>query len=255
MEGISEKVVVFAGAGGIATATAEYIGKGGGKVVIGDAVQGAAEHAVAACSEAGGEGVATTVDISDKSEVNALIDLAISTYGRIDGLFNVAANLAPEEVVADSNIVDIDLDVWKRNIDINLTGYMLTCRYAIPHMIDAGGGSIVNTISDAVYGGMEVNVAYQATKAGISAMNRHIARAYGKSGIRANCVSPGMVMTERNKRDVPAEFLDGLLANTPSFRHGEPGDLGATVAFLLSDMSQWITGQIFNVDGGVVMRA
>src|SRR5206468_518134 len=107
---------------------------------------------------------------------------------------NVAANIHPDEVARDTNVVEIDLADWQRNIDVNLTGYLLTLRHALPHMIAAGGGSVVNTISDGMYGGMEDKVAYQTTKAGISAMTRHVARKYGKAGIRANCLSPGLVL-------------------------------------------------------------
>ena len=85
--------------------------------------------------DAGGDGVAAVLDISNAEQVKNLIDLAIDKFGKINGLFNVAANIHPEEVAKDTNPVDIDLEVWRRNIDINLTGYMLTSKYAIPHRI------------------------------------------------------------------------------------------------------------------------
>ncbi|WP_437384115.1 SDR family NAD(P)-dependent oxidoreductase [Plantibacter flavus] len=255
MEGLSGKVIVFAGAGGIATATASLLGAGGATVVVSDVVLSSAEHTVQACKDAGGDGIATVADISDETQVKALVDLAIGTYGRIDGLFNVAANIGPEDVAQDTNVVDIDVAAWQRALDVNLTGYMLTSKHVVPHIIAAGGGSVVNTISDAVYAGMEVNVAYQATKAGISAMTRHIARKYGKDRVRANSVAPGLVLTEQTKRTMPEGYADIILSTTPSWRHGEPRDLGAMVAFLLSDHAEWVTGQVINVDGGVVMRA
>lgn len=254
MEGLKDKVIVFAGAGGIATATAKFLGAGGAKVVVSDVVAASAEHTVRVARDAGGEGVAITVDISDEDQVKSQIDLAISEYGRIDGLLNVAANIHPDEVARDTNVVDIDLAAWQRTIDVNLTGYLLTLKHAFPHMIAGGGGSVVNTISDAVYAGMADKVAYQVTKAGVSAMTRHIARKYGKDGIRANSVAPGLVLTEATKLNLPHEYRDMILATTPAARHGEPGDLGAAMAFLLSDLSEWITGQVLCVDGGAVMR-
>ena len=199
MEGLKDKVIVFAGAGGIATATAKYLGQGGAKVVAGDVVLASAERAALTCGEAGGDGVAVVTDISDEEQVKNLVELALSTYGRIDGLFNVAANLSPQEVARDTNVVDIELAAWRRTLDVNLTGYLLTCKHTIPHIIAAGGGSVVNTISAAVYGGMPVNVAYQATKAGVGALTRHIARKYGRQRVRANSVSPGLVLTEQLK--------------------------------------------------------
>ena len=254
MEGLKGKVIVFAGAGGIATATAQYLGEGGAKVVAGDVVLASAERAARTCADAGGEAVAAVADISDEEQVKNLIELALGTYGRIDGLFNVAANLSPEEVARDTNVVDIELDAWRRTLDVNLTGYLLTCKHAIPHIIAAGGGSVVNTISAAVYGGMPVNVAYQATKAGVGALTRHIARKYGKQRVRANSVSPGLVLTEQLKQHLPQEVRDEVLKTTPSFRHGEPADIGAMAAFLLSDLGEWVTGQAICVDGGTTMR-
>ena len=254
MEGLKDKVIVFAGAGGIATATARYLGQGGAKVVVGDVLLASAELTARTCGDAGGEGVAAVADISDEEQVKNLIELALSRYGRIDGLFNVAANLSPEEVARDTTVVDIELAAWQRNLAVNLTGYLLTCKHAIPRIIEAGGGGVVSTISAAVYGGMATNVAYQATKAGVGALTRHIARTYGKQRVRANSVSPGLVLTEQLKGFLPADVRDQVLQTTPSFRHGEPADIGAMAAFLLSDLGEWVTGQAICVDGGTTMR-
>ncbi|MGW2285630.1 SDR family NAD(P)-dependent oxidoreductase [Streptomyces phaeochromogenes] len=255
MEGLKNKVVVLAGAGGLATATARFLGAGGATIVVSDVVEASAEATLRAVRDAGGEGVAMVVDISDEEQVKSQIDRAMKEYGRIDGLFNVAANIHPEEVAKDTNVVDIDLAAWQRTIDVNLTGYLLTLKHAMPHMIEGGGGSVVNTLSGAAYAGMADKVAYSVTKAGIGALTRHVARKYGKDGIRANGVAPGLVMTEATKLNLPEEFRDMILTTTPAPRHGRPQDIGATVAFLLSDLSEWITGQILSVDGGTTMRA
>lgn len=254
MEGLQDKVIVFAGAGGIATATARFLGAGGAKVVVGDVSLASAERTVQAAVESGGEGIATTIDISDEAQVAALIELAVSRYGRLDGLFNVAANIDPAEVERDTNVVDIDLAAWQRTIDVNLTGYLLTLRYAVPHLITSGGGSIVNTSSEAVYAGMEDKVAYSATKAGVTALTRHVARKYGKQGVRCNTVSPGLVLTEQTEANLPEDFRQAILASTPAPRNGTPADIGATVAFLLSEQAEWVTGQVFSINGGTTMR-
>jgi NAD(P)-dependent dehydrogenase (short-subunit alcohol dehydrogenase family) len=255
MEGLQDKVVVFAGAGGIATATAELLGAGGATIVVSDVVEASAERTAQAARDAGGEAIALIADISDESQVNAQIERTIKEYGRIDGLFNVAANLHPDQVARDTDAIDIELDAWQRTIDVNLTGYLLTLKATLPHMIAGGGGSVVNTISNAVYAGMPDKVAYSVTKAGITALTRHVARRYGKDRIRANSLSPGLVLTEQAKLNLPEDFRDRILEGTPSWRHGDPSDLGATAAFLFSDLSAWTTGQVFNVDGGTTMRA
>jgi NAD(P)-dependent dehydrogenase (short-subunit alcohol dehydrogenase family) len=253
MEGLKGKVIVFAGAGGIADGVAVFLGKGGATIVVGDIIRENAERCVRVIKEAGGDGVAMALDISDEVNVKELIDLAIKTFGKINGLFNVAANINPDEVAKDTNPVDIDISDWKRNIDINLTGYLLTSKYAIPHILEAGGGSIVNTVSDAIYAGMPDKVTYSVTKAGIGALTRNVASRYGKQGIRCNAVSPGLVLTESGLKN-SGHLVDMVLQMMPAPRVGKPEDMGSIVAFLLSDLSEWITGQTICVDGGAVMR-
>jgi NAD(P)-dependent dehydrogenase (short-subunit alcohol dehydrogenase family) len=255
MEGLRGKVIVFAGAGGIAAATAKFLGAAGARIVVGDVVEASAMTTVEAARDAGGDGVYSVVDIADESQVKRQIDLAISTFGRIDGLFNVAANIDPDEVAKDTDAVGIDLAAWRRTLDVNLTGYLLTLKYALPHLISGGGGSVVNTLSGAAYAGMPDKVAYSATKAGIGALTRHVARRYGKDGVRCNGVAPGLVMTHQTVLNLPEEYRDMILASTPAPRHGRPEDIGATVAFLLSDLAAWTTGQIICVDGGTTMRS
>lgn len=254
MEGLKDKVVVFAGAGGIATATATFLGAGGAKIVVSDIVEESAEFTAQAARDAGGEAIAMAADISNEDQVKAQIELVVKTYGRIDGLFNVAANIHPNEVAKDTNVIDIDLDAWQRTLDVNLTGYLFTLKHALPHMIAGGGGSVVNTISNAVYAGMADKVAYSVTKAGVAALTRHVARRYGKDKIRANSLSPGLVLTEATKLNLPEDYREMILQSTPSWRNGEPADLGAAAAFLLSDLSAFVTGQVFNIDGGTTMR-
>ncbi len=253
MEGLRDKVIVFAGAGEIADGVAKFLGAGGAKIVVGDIIKENAERCVKCIKEAGGDGIATRTDISSQEQVKDLIDLAIREYGKINGLFNVAANINPAEVAKDTNPVDIDLKDWQRNIDINLTGFMLTSKYAIPHILEVGGGSIVNTVSDALYAGMPDKVTYAVTKAGIGAMTRNVASRFGKQGIRCNAVSPGLVMTESGLQN-SEQIVGMVLQMIPAPRVGKPEDMGSIVAFLLSDMSEWITGQSICVDGGAVMR-
>ena len=253
MEGLKGKVIVIAGAGGISDGVAKFLALNGAKLVVGDIFKENADRCVNVAKDAGGEGVALKMDISNPEDVKKLVNLAIESYGKINGLFNVAANISPEEVAKDTNPVDIDLEVWQRNIDINLTGFLLTSKYAIPHILKEGGGAIVNTISDAVYAGMPDKVAYSVTKAGIGALTRNVASRYGKQGIRCNAVSPGLVLTESGLQN-SGHLVDMVLQMMPAPRVGKPDDIASIVAFLLSDLSEWITGQTICVDGGAIMR-
>lgn len=123
---VHDRVIVLAGAGGLATATAARLGRGGAKLVIGDLHLAAAESAAEAARSQGGEARAVQLDISDEASVNALIAHAMSEFGRIDGLLNIAADISPQNLGRDTDAVEIPLEVWQHSLDVNLTGYLLT---------------------------------------------------------------------------------------------------------------------------------
>jgi NAD(P)-dependent dehydrogenase (short-subunit alcohol dehydrogenase family) len=253
-QSLANKVIILAGAGGISSAVARALGARGATVVVSDLELEAAENAAQLAREAGGTASTVAVDIANEAQVASLIDNAVSEFGRLDGLFNVAADLSPENIGRDSNPVDMPVDVWRRTLDVNLTGYMLTIRYAIPHLVACGGGAIVNTLSAAAYIGEPDRVAYAVAKAGCGALTRHVARRWGNEGIRCNAVAPGMVLTPSALASMPQDALDGLLAVLPSTRLGRPEDVAAMVAHLFSDDGAWINGQSISVDGGMTMR-
>ena len=130
---------------------------------------------------------------------------------------------------------------------------MLSSKYAIPHILEAAGGSIVNTISDAVYAGMPDKVAYSGTKAGIGALTRNVASRFGKQRIGCNAISPGLVLTKSGMKN-SGHLIDMVLQMMPATRVRKTEDTAAMVAFLLIYLSEWITGQTICVDGGAVMR-
>jgi len=252
MRGLEGKVVVVAGgAGGIGTATSLRLAQEGCKVVVGDiSDEGAA--VVAAIKGSGGEATACSVDISDDSSVGALIATAVEVYGGIDLFHANAADLSI--VMSDTNALDIDLDIWDRTLNVNLRGFLLCTRHAIPQFLERGGGAMVYTSSAASFVGEPERPAYAAAKSGVNALMRHVASKYGKKHIRANAIAPGLIVSDRMRAVMPEAALDGTLKRTRSWRLGHPDDIAAMVAFLLSDDGEWINGQVISVDGGVTLR-
>jgi NAD(P)-dependent dehydrogenase (short-subunit alcohol dehydrogenase family) len=255
VQGLAGKVVVIAGgATGIGAATARRLGDEGAKVVVGDinAVDGQAT--ADAVSAGGGTAHFVAFDMADEPSVGRLFESAAERFGGIDALFSSAADLRPEIVLADSNVVDVDLAVWHRTIAVNLTGFFYAARHAIPHLLARGGGAIVVTSSADAFLGAAERPAYATSKAGLGALIRHISNRWGKEGIRANAVAPGPVLSEVFEANATAEMINGFLAQLRLGRLGRPPDIASMVAFLLSDEGAWITGQVVSVDGGMVVR-
>ena len=152
----------------------------------------------------------------------------------------------------DGDIVSLDVEVWDRTMAVNLRGPMLGCKHAIPHMIQAGGGAIVTTSSTSGQFGDLSRAAYGVSKAGIDSLTRYVATLYGKQGIRANAIAPGVVKTPALAANVAPEELALFERNHVTPGMGEPQHIAQVVAFLLSDAAAYITGQVVNVDGGLV---
>jgi len=131
---------------------------------------------------------------------------------------------------------------------------MLVTRHAVPELLARGGGAIVYTSSIAAFAGEARRPAYAATKAGINALARHVAARWGREGIRANAIAPGLILTPEIRDGAPPDMLGTMLARTPSTRHGEASDVAGLVAYLMSDGGSWINGQVISVDGGTIMR-
>ena len=254
LRGLSDKVAVVAGgATGIGAATAARLGQEGCRVVVGDIAADAAGQTAARIVAVGGVATHVGFDLSDPESVAALIDTAAATYDGVDLLFNVGADMGA--LRGDSDVVDIDFGVWDRVMAVNLRGYVAAMKYAIPRMLGRGGGAIVNMSSAAAFQGEPARPAYATAKAGIGALTRHVASRWGKEGIRCNAVAPGFTATEAI-RSVPQweQLQAGALKRIRGTRVGDPGDVAALVAFLLSDEGAWINGQVVNIDGGTVLR-
>lgn len=254
LRGLAGKVaVVVGGATGLGAATAARLGEEGCRVVIGDVAVDVAQQTAARIAAAGGTATHVAFDLSDPASVAGLIDSAATTYGGVDLLFNVGADMGT--IRADTDVVDIDFDVWDRVMTVSLRGYVAALKYAIPQMLSRGGGAIVNMSSAAAFQGEPARPAYATAKAGVGALTRHVASRWGKDNIRCNAVAPGFTATE-TIRSVPQwpDLEAAALKRIRGPRVGDPGDVAALVAFLLSAEGEWINGQVVNIDGGTVLR-
>ena len=254
LQGLTDKVaVVVGGATGIGAATAARLGGEGCRVVIGDIAEDAARQTAERIAAAGGTATHVTFDLADPESVAALIDTAATIFDGIDLLFNVGADMSV--IRADTDVVDIEFAAWDRVMTVNLRGYVAAMKYAIPRMLDRGAGAIVNMSSAAAFQGEPARPAYATAKAGIGALTRHVASRWGKEGIRCNAVAPGFTATDVI-RAVPQwpQLQAGALKRIRGTRVGDPDDIAALVAFLLSEEGEWINGQVVNIDGGTVLR-
>lgn len=259
MDGLAEKVIIiFGGAGGIGAATAHRLARAGAYVVVGDINETLAQQTASAIEASGGVSRPFHFDIRDRASIDNLVTSTVAEFGGLDGIHNNVADLSIETFGADTNILDLEMDVWSRTLEVNLTGFLLTIKRALPELLKRGGGSIVNTSSHAA-GRSPTQPAYGAAKAGVNALTGHVAMAYGAAGIRCNAVIPGVIATEQAKILIeragmdPAKHYSEVRQNyIRSQRDGRPEDVAAMVALLMSDEGSWINGQCISVDGGFV---
>jgi NAD(P)-dependent dehydrogenase (short-subunit alcohol dehydrogenase family) len=229
------KVAVITGSsGGIGTATAERFA-GEGAVVVGVDVTGDADFAV---------------DVTDEDAVRDLYAAVRERHGRIDVLFN-NAGISPSD---DASVLDTDLAAWRRVQETNLTSVYLCCKHGIPHLLETGGGSVINTASFvAVVGAATSQISYTASKGGVLALSRELGVEFAKRGVRVNALCPGAVDTpllrELYAKD-PKEAARRLI-HVPMGRFAKASELANAVLFLASDESSYVTATTFMVDGGI----
>jgi NAD(P)-dependent dehydrogenase (short-subunit alcohol dehydrogenase family) len=246
--------VVTGGCSGIGLATVRRFVAEGARVVIGDLSDDRGAEIVQELvdQQGGGADVATYVhvDVTDKEEVDALFQTAKDTYGSVDIAFNNAGISPPE----DDSILDTDLAAWRRVQEVNLTSVYLCCKAALPHMLEQGKGSIINTASFvAVMGAATSQISYSASKGGVLSMTRELGVQFARQGVRVNALCPGPVNTpllqELFAKD--PERAARRLVHIPMGRFGEPDEMASAVLFLASDDSSFMTANTFLVDGGI----
>jgi NAD(P)-dependent dehydrogenase (short-subunit alcohol dehydrogenase family) len=244
--------IVTGAASGIGAASAAELAARGASVMVADVNEAGARDVAHEISQRGHTAVAASVELADESSIAALIATTLSAFGRIDILHNNAAASGPEVMGRDLDILSMDAAVWDAAFAVNLRAMMLTCKHALPHMIAGGGGVVVNMSSNSALAGDLSRVAYGATKGGVNSLTMYIATMYGKQGIRCNAISPGLVMTpaaERNLTDFDREVFLGSHLTSEMCR---PEDIAKVVAFLASDDSAFISGEVIRVDGGML---
>jgi NAD(P)-dependent dehydrogenase (short-subunit alcohol dehydrogenase family) len=255
MRGLTGKrIVVASGATGIGAATAQRLAEEGAHVIVGDINESGLKETVGRIRAAGGTAEGLRFDLADAHSIELLVETAAERLGGLDGLANIGAEMEVARKEMGTDLLAMDIADWERSFRVNLIGHALTIRAAIPHLIKAGGGSIVGVSSAAAHSGFADAPAYATSKAGLNALARHVARRWGKDNIRCNYIAPGWILSEAALRFLSKEAHDAAVAGLPLTRLGEPADTAALLAFLLSDDGSWITGQVIAINGGAAFR-
>jgi NAD(P)-dependent dehydrogenase (short-subunit alcohol dehydrogenase family) len=244
---LTGKVALITGAGGgIGSATAERLARAGATVMLTD-INGEAVQAVTERLSSEGLSVrALVADLSQESEIIALVRDTLAAFGKIDILHNNAANGMPGQ---DLTILDVASEVWDKIFAINVRAPMLLCKHVLPGMIDRGeGGVIVNTSSQAAEVGQADSLtSYGSSKGALNSLTRYVAAQMGKHKIRCNAISLGVVLTDGLRKLLPQEHIDAMSRMSVLGRASEPQDIAAVVHFLASDDAQLITGRIWQI--------
>jgi len=242
------KVAIVTGAAsGIGAATLRRLAAEGAAVVCADINDAGGEAVVAEIAAAGGRAAFRHCDVGTLAEVEAVVAFAVERFGGLDIMHNNAV------WTGGGWVADIDPEIWQRSLQIMLTAVFYGCRSAIPAMLARGGGSIVNTASIEAFGGEMMASPYSTAKAGVVNFTRNVAIEYGRKGIRANAICPGVVQTPL--ADMMLAFSkrtrEELAALPPLGRLLHPDEIASVVAFLCSADASAITGAAIVIDGGL----
>jgi len=239
--------LVTAAGGGIAGAIARRFGAEGAAVYCLDINDQTVAKTASDIRDAGGVAEARGCDVTDEAAVKAAIAHCVATLGGLDIVVNAAAGFDPK-----GDILDLPVEIWRSALDVNVTGMFIVCKYAVPHMLAAGGGKIVNISS--IYGNTvgRGRPLYNASKAAVRLLTKSIAVDFATRNIRANSIMPGPIETPRLLQSNPS--MDAVRArhkpHLPMERLGRPEEIAETALFLCSDLSSFTTGADLFVDGG-----
>jgi NAD(P)-dependent dehydrogenase (short-subunit alcohol dehydrogenase family) len=251
---LADKVCIITGAGGgMGRVAARMFAAEGARVVVAEFSEPAGRETVRLVTEAGGVASFVQADVSKEASARAMVEHAIDTHGRVDVLYN-NAGVMPE---ADHSVVDTDADTWDLVMAVNVRGVFLACKYAIPRMVEAGSGSIINIASFVALLGCSVpQDAYTASKGAILSLTRSLAVQFAPKGVRTNAICPGPVETpllmDWLVKDEEAKRI--RLARNPTGRFGKPEEIVNLAMYLASDESRWTNGASLVVDGGITVN-
>jgi NAD(P)-dependent dehydrogenase (short-subunit alcohol dehydrogenase family) len=248
------KVAVVTGAAmGIGKAAAVAMAREGAKVALGDINDEFGEATAQEIKASNAEAFFQHANVSSTKDIRALVEETVKRYGRLDVLVNNAAVAIP------GTAVEISEDDWNRVLNTNLTSVWRGMKFAIPHMIKAGGGSIINVASVQGLLGFPGWSAYAAAKGGVDALTRQVAVEYAPHNIRVNSVAPGTILTPMNEKifresENPQELIDNWNSLHALGRFGKAEEVGSVILFLASSESSFITGDVIRVDGGMAIN-
>jgi NAD(P)-dependent dehydrogenase (short-subunit alcohol dehydrogenase family) len=250
---LADKTALITGAGsGMGRLAAQIFAREGAQIIAVDVAEPALRETAASVEAEGGQILAVPADVSAAADVERAITEGVRAFGRLNALYN-NAGIFPDD---DTSVVDTDESVVQRVLDVNFKGVFLCCKYGIPHLIEAGGGSIVNVASFVALVGCTVpQDAYTASKGAVLSLTRSLAVQYGPKGIRANAICPGPIMTPLLEGLFPSEEERlKRLNRIPLGRFGRAEDVVYAALYLASDESSWTTGTTFVVDGGITVN-
>jgi len=253
---LTGRVALITGGGdGIGRAAALAFSREGAKIAIAEIDAALGREAMELVGAQGGEALFVETDVTQEDSVRAAVEAATARFGKLDTLFNCAGGSVP----ADKPVTELDLTVFERTIGVDLKGTMLACKHALPKIIAAGGGAVINMSSGAALRGASPAQVYTAAKGAIVSLTRSMAGTFAKHNVRVNCICAGRIDTPRVRRTYGLPGQPGGVADpqdassqirTYPFWVGKPEDIASIALFLASDESRMITGAAIPADGG-----
>lgn len=246
--GLNGKVALVTGAGsqiGFGKAVAVTLAQEGCDIIVSDINLEGAKQTAAEIKKSGRKAIAFQADVTKSDDVNAMVKTALSEFGRIDILVNIAGATTPPKFFIDKSEAE-----WDKDLNLNLKGVLYCAKAVLPQMLSRRNGKIVNVASVNIKKGFPTTSIYAAAKAGVAGFTQVLANEVASQGINVNCIAPGLALTNFGAGGPPPGGRDQIIQGIPNKRTTTPQDIANIVAFLVSDVSSDIVGQTISIDGG-----